>query len=123
VLAHFIAYQETADEALAQRMEVRRRIDELAHESPKPIEAIQEQQVLLERVVNQETTVKAVHHLMRAVDDGIAWRALRYDRRAFMVLGEGERVGRVASGIGREAELTALANLWERKVSSQSTTT
>jgi hypothetical protein len=115
VLAHFIAYQETADEALAQRMEIRRRIHELAHEDSKPIEAIQEQQVLLDRVVNQTTTLKAVHHLIRAVGDGIAWRALRYDRRAFTVLGEGERVGRVASGIGRDAELTALASLWEEE--------
>ncbi len=113
VLAHFIAYQETADEAVVQRMEIRGRIRELAREGPKPMEAIQEQQVLLERVVREETTLKAVHHLIRAVGDGIAWRALRYDRRALTVLGEGERVGRVASGIGRDAELTALANLWE----------
>ncbi len=114
-LAHLIAYQEAADEAIAQRMEIRRRIRELAREEPKPIEAIQEQQALLDRVVNQEATLKAVHHLVRAVGDGIAWRALRYDRRAFTVLGKGERVGRLASGIGRDAELTALANLWEEE--------
>jgi hypothetical protein len=114
-LANFIAYQETADEALTQRMDIRRRIGELARTEPKPIEAIQEQQELLGRIVTQEMTLKAVHHLIRAVGDGIAWRALRYDRRAFTVLGEGERVGRVASGIGRDAELTALANLWEQE--------
>jgi hypothetical protein len=56
-----------------------------------------------------------VHHLIRAVGDGLAWRALRYDRRAFTVLGEGERIGRLASAIGRDAELTALANLWEQE--------
>src|SRR6266487_1170678 len=94
-------------------MEIRRLIRELACAEPKPIEAIREQQVLLDRVVNQEATLKAVHHLIRAVGDGIAWRALRYDRRAFTVLGDGERVGRVASGIGLDAELTALATLWE----------
>jgi hypothetical protein len=115
VLAHFIAYQETADDAIALRMEVRSRIRELARREPKPIDDIQEQQALLDRVANQEATLKAVHHLIRAVGDGIAWRALRYDRRAFTVLGEGERVGRVASGIGRDAELTALANLWENE--------
>jgi len=93
VLAHFIAYQETADEAVAQRMEIRDRIRELAREEPRPIAAIQEQQVLLERVVNQEATLKAVHHLIRAVVDGIAWRALRYDRRAFTVPRRG-RTGR-----------------------------
>src|SRR4051812_2601519 len=96
-------------------MKIRGRIRELAGEEPRLIEAIQEQQRLLERVVNQETTLKAVHHLIRAVGDGIAGRALRYDRRAFAVLGEGERVGRLASGVGRDAELAALANLWENQ--------
>ena len=115
VLAHFIAYQEAADEAGAQRIAIRRKIRDLARNEPKPIEAIQEQQALLERVASQETTLKAAHHLIRAVGDGIAWRALQYDRRAFTVLGDGERVGRVASGIGRDAELTALANLWENE--------
>ena len=114
LLANFIAYQETADEALTQRMETRRRIRELAGEEPKPIEAIQEQQELLTRVGKQEITLKAVHHLIRAVGDGIAWRALRYDRGAFTVLGDGERVGRIAR-IGRDAELTALANLSEQE--------
>ena len=74
------------------------------------------QQELLTRVGKQEITLKAVHHLIRAVGDGIAWRALRYDRGAFTVLGDGERVvARIASGIGRDAELTALANLSEQE--------
>ena len=37
------------------------------------------------------------------------------NRGAFTVLGDGERVGRIASGIGRDAELTALANLSEQE--------
>ena len=115
VLANFIAYQETVQEAGALRMQVRRRIHELAGEEPKPIEAIKAQQTLLARVVSQEATLKAIHHLMRDVGDGIAWRTLRYDRRAFTVLGAGERVGRVAVGIGRDAELAALAHLWEEE--------
>src|SRR6266540_7138812 len=49
VLAHFIAYQETADEAATQRVEIRHRIRALARDEPKPIEAIQEQQALLGR--------------------------------------------------------------------------
>lgn len=44
LLANLIAYQETADDAIAQRMEIRRRIRALAGEEPKPIAAIQEQQ-------------------------------------------------------------------------------
>ncbi|MBA3734969.1 MAG: hypothetical protein H0W90_07210 [Actinobacteria bacterium] len=96
-------------------MEIRRRIRELASERSKPIESIQEHQALLGRVVNEEATLKAVHHLIRAVGDGVAWRALSYDRRAFNVLGDGERVGHLAYGIGRDAELTALAALWENE--------
>jgi hypothetical protein len=112
VLAHFGAYQETGDKAVETRMELRARIRELAEEQPKPIAAIREQQQVLARVVGQEALMKAVHHALREVGDGIAWQALRYDRRAFSVLGEGERVGRLAGGVGREAEFRALAELW-----------
>ncbi len=115
VLAHFGAYQETGDELVEQRMELRARIRELAQQQPKSIAAIQEQQRILERVVSQEALMKAVHHALREVGDGIAWQALRYDRRAFSVLGEGERVGRLAGGVGREAEFRALAELWENE--------
>jgi hypothetical protein len=112
VLAHFGAYQETGDELVEQRMTVRARIRELALQSPKPLEAIREQQRILDRIVGQETLMRAVHHALRELGDGIAWQALRYDRRAFSVLGEGERVGRLAAGVGREAEFRALAELW-----------
>jgi hypothetical protein len=46
---------------------------------------------------------------------GVAWKALRYDRRAITILGQGQRVGRLARGVGREAELAVLARLWEEE--------
>jgi len=55
----------------------------------------------------------AVQHILREVGDGIAWRALRYDRPAFTILGDGVRVGRLASGVGLEAELSELGRLWD----------
>jgi hypothetical protein len=40
---------------------------------------------------------------------------LRYDRRAITVLGQGERVGRLAGGVGGDAEIQQLGRLWEEE--------
>ena len=99
LLANFIAYQETADEALTQRMAGDLPADSRTRgEEPKPIEAIQEQQELLTRVGKQEITLKAVHHLIRAVGDGIARRAALRPRRLHGAR-DGERVGRITASV------------------------
>ena len=116
LLIEFGARQDAIDDTLpAARQQVRAEIRELAQREPKPIEAIRAQQEILERVGRQELVAKASQHTLRQVGDGIAWRALRYDRRAFTILGEGERVGRLARGVGRDAELAELGRLWEEE--------
>jgi hypothetical protein len=44
------------------------------------------------------------------------WKALRYDRLAITVLGQGRRVGRLAAGSGLDAELNAMGSFWERGI-------
>ncbi len=114
LLIEFGARQDAIDETLpAARQQLRAEIRELAQREPKPIDDIRTKQQILERVGRQELVARASQHTLRQVGDGIAWRGLQYDRRAFTILGEGEPVGRLAQGIGREAELAELGRLWE----------
>jgi hypothetical protein len=116
LLIEFGARQDAADETLpAARQQVRAEIRDLAHREPKPIDEIRAKQQILERVGRQELVARAGQHTLRQVGDGVAWRALGYDRRAITILGEGERVGRLAQGIGRDAELLELGRLWEEE--------
>jgi len=116
LLIEFGARQDAADETLPKaRHRVRGEIRELAQREPKPIALIRAQQEILKRVERQELVAKASQHALRQVGDAIAWRALNYDRRAITILGEGERVGRLARGVGRDAELLELGRLWEEE--------
>jgi hypothetical protein len=116
VLIEFGARQDAADEVLPQaRANTRAEIAELARQNPKPIAEIQEKQEVLKRIERQGYVAKAMQHTLRQLGDGIAWRALKYDRRAFTILGDGQRVGRLAQGVGGEAELLVLGELWENE--------
>lgn len=64
----------------------------------------------------QQRAVRAVMHALRTVADGIAWKALRYDRLAIAVLGRGTRVGRLALGVGFDTELGRLAAYREHDI-------
>jgi hypothetical protein len=116
LLVEFGARQDAADEALpALKSQIETEIRELAQQDPKPIEELKKKQESLERVRRLKLVAVAGQHILRQIADGISWRALRYDRRAFSILGEGERVGRLAVGIGRDAEIVALGQLWQEE--------
>jgi hypothetical protein len=54
-------------------------------------------------------------HTLRCLGDGIAWKALNYDRRAITVMGNARRVGRLASEDGLIAELAEMDRLWDKE--------
>jgi hypothetical protein len=85
-MIEFGARQNAADETLPQaRQQMRDEIRELAQRTPKPLDEIRARQEILERVRRQELVARASQHALRQIGDGIAWRALRYDRRAFTI--------------------------------------
>jgi hypothetical protein len=81
---------------------------------PRPVAAMREQQVLLDRLELRDDVCSALQHSMRVIADGIVWRALDYDRTAIAVLGEGTRVGRFANEEGLQPELRRMDDLRER---------
>jgi hypothetical protein len=116
LLIEFGGRQDAADEAIpAAKQKVAAEIAELARLEPKPTNELRARQEILDRIKMQDLVARASQHTLRQIGDGIAWRALRYDRRAISILGEGERVGRLASGVGLEAELIELGRLFEEE--------
>ncbi len=73
-------------------------------------------QAILEYAKRERKVSNALLHAFRVIGDGIAWRALGYDRAALTILGEGVRVGRLAAEIGRDEELAQLEALWKNGV-------
>ncbi len=58
----------------------------------------------------------AIHHALRTIADGIAWKALRYDRLGIAVLGRGRRVGHLASGVGFATEMNWIEAYWKQGI-------
>lgn len=116
LLIEFGARQDAADQTLPEaKARVTKEIRELAQREPRSMDQVHEKQRVLDRIKMQELVARASQHTLRQIADGISWKALHYDRGAFTILGEGERVGRLASGVGREAELHELGRLFEEE--------
>lgn len=64
----------------------------------------------------QDRAISAIMHALRSVADGLAWKALLYDRLAIATFGRGRRVGRLADGPGLDSELDRLAAYWSHGV-------
>jgi hypothetical protein len=57
-----------------------------------------------------------LRHAIRTIADGVAWKALRYDRLAIAVLGQGRRVGKLATGRGLDKELNRIEVYWQHGI-------
>lgn len=116
VLIEFAARQQAAAETLpAHRAEAKSRIAHLVEIDPRPLDEIQALQARLALVARQERVVRALQHALRTVADGIAWKALGYQRAAIALVGRGRRVGHLATGSGYLAELEQIGRLWKEE--------
>jgi hypothetical protein len=116
LLVRYLSRQRVRGELEADRIVVRDRIRDLVAQTPKPLEAIRGQQELLDRLDRIARVQVALAAHTRAIADGLVWKALRYDRAAITILGDGTRVDRLADdGIGLQAELDRLGALWEQE--------
>jgi hypothetical protein len=112
LLTRTFARQQVWDELRAEIDDTKKHLRELTRARPLPKAEVQRTQELLARQELAGRCSKAVTHAVRCVGDGIAWKALRYDRAAISVLGSGKRVGRLADRKGLDAELEAIAEHW-----------
>jgi len=115
VLEQFLRHQVAQEQVRERQTERKDKLALLIAQSPRPIVKI--------RAINQEVKIDerfdhdlvCALHALRGVGDGIAWRALDYDRRAISVMGDGRRVGRLADDKGLKAELDEMGRLWTQE--------
>ncbi len=110
------ARQEVADEIKAAKSQHALRIKNLVKQTPKPIGEISAEQRHLEFRDHQLRVNGALRWLTLTIGDGLAWRALNYDRAGMGVLGQGERVARFADKAGFDAEANQIGALWDEGV-------
>jgi hypothetical protein len=116
LLVRYLSRQRVRGQLEADRVAVRNQIRELVAQTPTPVEAIRGQQDLLDPFDRIARVQVALAAHIRAIADGLVWKALRYDRAAITILGDGTRVDRLADdGKGLQAELDQLGALWDQE--------
>src|SRR5215203_6914164 len=98
------ARQDLSSQLRKQQKKIREEIAQLGKEDPTPKNALQAKSAELAERKHQLKVNEALRWVLFGVGDGLAWRALNYDRGALTLLGMGQRVSRLAEGKGLEAE-------------------
>jgi hypothetical protein len=106
------ARQQLIAELRAQADELVHRRRELAATSPKPIAELQRVQAELDDVRWAAQVQRNLHWLLLDVGDALVWQRLGFDRAAVTALGQGPRVAWLSDGLGWEAEVSAVNELW-----------
>ncbi len=112
----FNARQQYIDElrgTLREQQQRKRRVVEMKPVDQERVREIQMVTTAIERSIEVE---KALQSLLAVIADGIAWRALRYDRAKIHVLGTGTQVRRLADTAGLIPELLVIEEFWEQGV-------
>lgn len=114
LLAQYAARQSVVEDRRAALSRESAQLRQLVRERLRPLDRIRELQYRMDQRRQQERRDDLLSFALRELADGIAWRLLRFDRRAFAVLGDGPRVDRLALGAGFDVELEYIAEHWEQ---------
>jgi hypothetical protein len=115
LLEQFLRHQ-LAQEQLRERVaRLKKERAVLVRDDPRPIAAIRSVSASIEADELLDHTLGCALHALRCVGDGMAWAIRNFDRAAIAVMGDGRRVGRLASAAGLKAELARLDDLWYRR--------
>lgn len=116
LLVRYWARQRVREELNQERAATQQRLRELVQADPKPLDEIKGAQRKLALAERQDRVQVALAAHLRAIADGLVWKALQYDRSAITILSRGTRVDRLADdGVGLQAELNAIGELWDRE--------
>jgi hypothetical protein len=88
---------------------------QLTKAKPVDIGGVRELSDLIDRFEFTLHISKALQHALRCVGDGMAWKALKFDRAGISVLGGGPPVRRLADDVGFRAELAEAGRHWEER--------
>lgn len=108
----FHARQGYIDKLRLTRQEQQRRRQDVLAVKPVDQGRVREIQMIVTRIELTIAVEGALQSLLAIIGDGLAWRALRYDRAAIAVLGTGARVRRLADSDGLLPELQIIEKYW-----------
>jgi hypothetical protein len=114
LLASYAARQSVREERREDRRSEIKTLRELTRRRPLPLDEIRPLQGRNTTRQEQDLRDAILLHALRRVADAVVWRLLEFDRRAVTVLGDGERVDRLALGPGFDEELRVIDALWRQ---------
>ncbi len=91
----------------------RSELGEIARLRPQPEQRVRHLQHHVDLRRQLLIREEALRHVHRCVADGLAWRAVSYDRAVFNVLGQGDRVGRFPDWQGLKPEFDRAQEIWD----------
>lgn len=112
LLASYAARQSVREARRKHRRREKETLADLARRRPFPLDDIRHVQRRNTTRQEQDLRDAVLLHALRRITDAVVWRLLAFDRRALTVLGDGQRVDRLALGPGFDEELRVIDALW-----------
>lgn len=113
LLAQYAARQSVRVERRDERGVEGAALQDLVTRRPKPLDDIRRLQTRREMRDDQDIRDAVFLHLLRRIADALVWRLTDFDRAGLTVMGDGDRVDRLAQGSGFGEELATIDAVWE----------